>query len=161
MESRLAEALQQGAAGFSTGLMYAPGESAPFEELERLCRVAARYGRIYTSHIRSYTSGLLEAIDEQIELARRTGCRLQISHLQAVGPANWARQETAIGKIERARDSGLDIGFDCYPYVAGSTVMTQLLPQWVLDGGVEGMLARLSDRTADSTETVHLYTIHR
>ena len=147
MEARLDEALAEGAAGFSTGLMYAPGESAPFEELERLCRVTARRGAIYTSHIRSYTFALVEAIDEQLELARRTGCRLQISHLQAAGPANWPKQAAAIEKIERARDEGLDIGFDCYPYVAGSTVLTQLLPQWVLAGGRDEMLARLTGST--------------
>ncbi len=157
IEGVLDEALAQGAAGFSTGLMYSPGESAPFEELERLCRVVARHGKIYTSHIRSYTSGLLEAVDEQLELARRTGCRLQISHLQAVGPANWSKQPAAIEKIERARDAGVDVAFDCYPYVAGSTVLTQLLPQWVLEGGIEGMLARLADRAqrgAIAAETV-------
>jgi N-acyl-D-amino-acid deacylase len=147
MEGALGEALSQGAAGFSTGLMYSPGESAPFAELERLCRVVARHGKIYTSHMRSYTSGLLDAIDEQIELARRTGCRLQISHLQAVGPANWGKQAAAIEKIERARDAGVDVAFDCYPYVAGSTVLTQLLPQRVLEGGIPGMLARLADRS--------------
>ena len=147
MEGVLGEALSQGAAGFSTGLMYSPGESAPFEELERLCRVVARRGKIYTSHMRSYTSGLLDAIDEQLELARRTGCRLQISHLQAVGPANWSKQAAAIERIERARNAGVDVAFDCYPYVAGSTVLTQLLPQWVLEGGVAGMLARLADRS--------------
>ncbi|MBI3279812.1 MAG: amidohydrolase family protein [Acidobacteria bacterium] len=146
MERALAEAFDQGAAGFSTGLMYSPGESAPFEELQRLCRVAARHGKIYTTHIRSYTFALVEAVEEQLELAKRSGCRLQISHLQAVGPANWPKQQQAIEKIERARESGVDVGFDCYPYVAGSTVLTQLLPQWVLEGGVEGMLARFADR---------------
>jgi len=145
MEELLAEAFAAGACGFSTGLMYAPGSSAPPEELERLCRVAARHGKIHASHIRSYFSDLVAAVDEQIELARRTGCRAQISHLQAVGAANWSQQAPAIEHIEKARQSGIDIGFDCYPYTAGSTVLTQLLPQWVLDGGIDGMLARLSD----------------
>jgi N-acyl-D-amino-acid deacylase len=157
MEGVLDDALSQGAAGFSTGLMYAPGESAPFEELERLCRVVARRGKIYTSHMRSYTNGLLDAVDEQLELARRSGCRLQISHLQAVGPANWPKQAVAIEKIERAHDAGVDVAFDCYPYVAGSTVLTQLLPQWVLGGGAAGMLARLADRSqraAIAAETI-------
>lgn len=145
METLLEEAFDVGAAGLSTGLMYAPGSSAPFSELERLCRVVARNNKIYTSHIRSYFADLVPAIEEQIELARRSGCRLQISHLQAVGAANWPQHTRAIETIEKARDEGIDIAFDCYPYVAGSTVLTQLLPQWVLDGGTAAMLARLRD----------------
>lgn len=145
MEALLEEVFAAGAAGFSTGLMYAPGSSAPASELERLCRIVQRSGRIYTSHIRSYFADLVAAIDEQVKLARRSGCRLQISHLQAVGAANWPQHIRAIETIERARAEGIDIAFDCYPYVAGSTVLTQLLPQWVLDGGASAMLARLRD----------------
>jgi N-acyl-D-amino-acid deacylase len=145
MEALLDEAFAAGAGGFSTGLMYAPGSSAPFEELERLCRVVARHGKIYTSHIRSYFHDLVPSIEEQIELARRTGCRLQISHLQAVGAANWPEHPRALEVIEKARAQGIDIAFDCYPYVAGSSVLTQLLPQWALDGGTEAMLARLTE----------------
>ncbi|MEO7143550.1 MAG: amidohydrolase family protein, partial [Bryobacteraceae bacterium] len=141
----LDQSLDGGACGFSTGLMYSPGASAPFEELERLCSVVARHGKIYATHMRSYSSGLLDAIDEQIALARRTGCRLQISHLQAVGKKNWPMQERALERIEQARDAGLDIAFDCYPYIYGSTVLTQLLPQWALGGGTDGLLARLAD----------------
>ena len=143
MEALLEEAFAAGAAGFSTGLMYAPGSSAPSSELERLCRVVQKHGRIYTSHIRSYFADLVPAIEEQIELARRSGCRLQISHLQAVGAANWPQHARALETIEQARAQGIDIAFDCYPYVAGSTVLTQLLPQWVLDGGTSSMLKRL------------------
>jgi dihydroorotase/N-acyl-D-amino-acid deacylase len=145
MENLLDEALSDGACGFSTGLMYAPGSSAPREELERLCRVVARHDKIYATHMRSYFSGLLDAVGEQLELARRTGCRLQISHLQAVGAANWRLQAPALERIEKARQEGIDVGFDCYPYVAGSTVLTQALPQWTLEGGLEGLLARLGD----------------
>jgi N-acyl-D-aspartate/D-glutamate deacylase len=157
MERMLDESLAGGACGFSTGLMYSPGESAPFAELERLCRIVARRGKVYATHMRDYSFCLLEAVDEQIELARRTGCRLQISHLQAVGEANWGRQAPALERVERARGEGIDIGFDCYPYVAGSTVLTQLLPQSALAGGVAGLMARLRDaaeRTRIGRETV-------
>lgn len=143
MESLLEEAFAAGAAGFSTGLMYAPGSSAPSEELERMCRVTAKAGKIYTSHIRSYFAELVDAVDEQLELARRSGGRLQISHLQAVGAANWPLQQIAIDHIERARAEGIDVEFDCYPYVAGSSVLTQVLPQNALDGGVPALLGRL------------------
>jgi N-acyl-D-amino-acid deacylase len=146
MEQKLSESLAEGACGFSTGLMYSPGASAPFSELERLCRVVARHGKIYCTHMRDYADHLIEAVEEQLELARRTGCRLQISHLQAVGPRNWDKQAAALEKIEDAAAKGLDVGFDCYPYTAGSTVLTQLLPQWALAGGIDGLLARLADR---------------
>ncbi len=145
MEQKLAELLAEGACGFSTGLMYSPGASAPFTELERLCRVVARHQKIYATHMRGYGDFLIEAVDEQLELARRTGCRLQISHFQAVGPRNWDKQAVALEKIERAAAEGLDVGFDCYPYLAGSTVLTQLLPQWSLAGGIDGLLSRLAD----------------
>lgn len=148
MESLLEEAFAAGAAGFSTGLMYSPGSSAPIEELERLCLVTAKAGKIYTSHIRSYFSGLVDAVDEQLELARRSGVRLQISHLQAGGAANWPLQKVAIEHIEEARAAGVDVEFDCYPYVAGSTVLTQALPQSALDGGVPALLVRLRDPAA-------------
>lgn len=145
LEGVLDEALAEGAIGFSTGLMYAPGSQAPFAELEALCRVVARRNKLYTTHMRSYSWQLLESIDEQIELARRTGCRLQISHLQAVGRDNWHKQQLAIDKIEQAHASGIDIGFDCYPYLAGSTVMTQLLPQSALDRGIDGLLQLIAE----------------
>jgi dihydroorotase/N-acyl-D-amino-acid deacylase len=147
MENKLADSLSDGACGFSTGLMYSPGASAPFEELERLCCVVARHGKTYATHMRDYGDHLIEAVDEQLELARRTGCRLQISHLQAVGPRNWDKQAAVLERIETARAEGLDVGFDCYPYTHGSTVLTQLLPQRALEGGIDGLLARLADAT--------------
>jgi 3-hydroxyacyl-CoA dehydrogenase, NAD binding domain len=130
MEHKLSESIEQGACGFSTGLMYSPGASAPFGELERLCRVVARQGKTYATHMRDYGDHLAEAVDEQLQLARKTGCRLQISHLQAVGPRNWDKQQAALDKIATAAADGIDVGFDCYPYTRGSTVLTQLLPQW-------------------------------
>ena len=145
MEQKLAESLSEGACGFSTGLMYSPGASAPREELERLCRVVARHGKTYATHMRDYGDHLMDAVDEQLDLARRAGCRLQISHLQAVGPRNWDKQAAVLEKIETASARGLDVGFDCYPYIAGSTVLTQLLPQQALEGGLDGLLARLAD----------------
>jgi N-acyl-D-amino-acid deacylase len=144
LEGTLDDALSDGAIGFSTGLMYAPGSQAPFEELEALCRVVARHDKLYTSHMRSYSWKLVESVEEQIELARRTGCRLQISHLQAVGRNNWYKQRIALDNIEAAHADGIDIGFDCYPYLAGSTVMTQLLPQTALQDGLTGMLALIA-----------------
>ncbi len=146
MKSTLGDCLDQGAAGFSTGLMYAPGSSAPTEELLALCGVVADRGKLYSTHMRDYSGKVAAAAIEQIDLAQRTGCKLQISHLQAAGRRFWPCQDAAVAVIERAHDDGIDIAFDCYPYVAGSTVLTQFLPQWVLDGGSVAMLARLADR---------------
>ncbi len=147
----LDEALAEGAAGFSTGLMYAPGATAPHEELEALCAVTARRGKLYTSHIRDYSWQLLEAIDEQIDLARATGCRLQISHLQAVGAANWPKQPAAIARIEAARAEGLDVAFDAYPYAAGCTVLAQLVPQRALEDGFAAFAASVADAATRRT----------
>jgi dihydroorotase/N-acyl-D-amino-acid deacylase len=145
MRSLLDEAFSDGALGFSTGLMYAPGSEAPREELLALCRLAARRGKLYATHMRDYGFKLLEAIDEQIGLAEESGCRLQISHLQAVGKPNRALNQQALERVEAARERGIDVAFDCYPYIAGSTVMTQLLPQDTLAGGIDALLVRLAD----------------
>lgn len=153
----LEDALAAGCAGFSTGLMYAPGSSATTAELEHLCRIVARSGKLYATHMRSYAEGLVDAVQEQLALARATGCRLQISHLQAAGRVNWDLQQRALDLIEAARDEGIDVEFDIYPYQCGSTVLTQWLPAWVLDGGKDALLDRLRDpafrpRIAEETE---------
>ena len=137
-------ALSGGAVGVSTGLMYAPGSGAPREELLAVCKAAARHGKPHCTHMRSYGFGLLDALEEQISLARESGCRLQISHLQAVGKANRELNARALDTIEAAHAEGVDVAFDCYPYTRGSTVMTQLLPQSAMEGGIDALLSRLS-----------------
>jgi dihydroorotase/N-acyl-D-amino-acid deacylase len=151
MAGILDESLTAGCAGFSTGLMYAPGSSAQTPELEHLCKVVARRGKFYATHMRSYSNTLLEATREQIALAERTNCRLQISHLQAAGRANWGMQQPALDEIEAAAARGADVEFDIYPYQCGSTVLTQYLPQWALDGGNSALLKRLQDSATRQT----------
>ncbi len=136
MAGMLQDALEEGAAGFSSGLMYAPGSGADPEELIELCRVVARRGKVYATHMRSYSAGLVDAVSEQIAIAQAADCRLQISHLQAAGEDYWSLQEQAIDAIEVAAALGVDIAFDSYPWLAGSTVLTQVLPQEALDGGI-------------------------
>lgn len=145
MSSLLDQALQEGAAGFSSGLMYAPGSGASAQELTALCRVVARRGGVYATHMRSYSAGLVEAVEEQISIAESSGCRLQISHLQAAGPDHWPLQQRAIAAVEQAFARGVDVAFDAYPWLAGSTVLTQVLPQAALDGGIAQLLSRLGD----------------
>ena len=145
MAGLLDESLQEGAAGLSSGLMYAPGSGASPQELIALCRVVARRGGVYATHMRSYSAGLVEAVEEQISIAEASQCRLQISHLQAAGEDYWPLQRRAIAVIEEAAGRGVDVGFDAYPWLAGSTVLTQVLPQAALDGGIAKLLARLAD----------------
>lgn len=145
MLNELDASLLEGALGVSTGLMYAPGSGAPREELLALCKVAARRGKLHCTHMRDYGFRLLEAIEEQVSLACESGCRLQISHLQAVGKPNRDLNARAIEMIEAARAEGVDVAFDCYPYTCGSTVMTQLLPQSALEGGMNALLRRIED----------------
>ena len=152
MAGILDESLAAGCAGFSTGLMYAPGSSAEAPELEHLCEVVARRGKFYATHMRSYAGTLLEAAREQISLAEKAGCRLQISHLQASGRDNWNRQQPTLDEIEAARNRGVDVEFDIYPYQCGSTVLTQCLPQWTLDGGNHALVKRL--RESKSRQTI-------
>ncbi|MGA8214264.1 MAG: D-aminoacylase [Candidatus Sulfotelmatobacter sp.] len=145
MSALLDEALQEGATGFSSGLMYAPGSGASAQELTVLCRIVARKDGVYATHMRSYSAGLMEAVEEQISIAEASGCRLQISHLQAAGPDHWPLQQRAIAAIEQAFARGVDVAFDAYPWLAGSTVLTQVLPQSALDGGISNLLSRLRD----------------
>lgn len=145
MLSLLDEALAQGAVGFSSGLMYAPGSGATKEELIALCRVVAKRERVYATHMRSYSEGLVAAVEEQIAIAEASGCRLQISHLQAAGQSHWPLQRPAVTTIEQASHRGVDVAFDVYPWLAGSTVLTQTLPQSALEGGITKLLDRLRD----------------
>jgi dihydroorotase/N-acyl-D-amino-acid deacylase len=140
----LEDSLDAGCAGLSTGLMYAPGSAAGPPELGRLCEIVARKNKLYASHIRGYGKTLVEAVNEQIDLGERTGCRLQISHLQASGRKHWHLQAPALAAIESARARGVDVEFDIYPYQCGSSVLTQLLPMWTMDGGIPALLGRIN-----------------
>ncbi len=141
----LEDSLDAGCVGLSTGLMYAPGSAADPHELGRLCEAVARKNKLYATHIRGYGKTLVEAVNEQIELAERTGCRLQISHLQAAGRKHWDLQAPALAAIEAARVRGVDVEFDIYPYQCGSSVLTQLLPLWTMDGGIPALLNRINN----------------
>jgi N-acyl-D-amino-acid deacylase len=138
-------ALADGVAGLSSGLIYAPASYAASEELAAVAAEAARFGRVYSTHIRDEGDYLDSAIDEAIEIGRSTGVRVEISHLKAVGPANWGRVEAAMEQIAAARGDGVDIHADQYPYAAGSTTLTTRLPGWSMEGGVPELLRRLSD----------------
>ncbi|HET6441425.1 MAG TPA: D-aminoacylase [Phycisphaerae bacterium] len=161
MRRLLDEALQAGAFGLSSGLIYPPGCYADAEELADLARPVAEAGGYYASHIRSEGDRLLEAVDEFLEVVRSSGVRGQVSHLKASGPRNWPKAGQAIDRLRRARDEGLDVSADRYPYLASMTDLDSLLlPKWAVEGGREEELARLADpatrrRIADEIRKAH------
>lgn len=144
MKKVLEQALDEGGIGLSSGLAYPPGSAVSHEEIIELAGVVARYGGVYTTHMRSESNRLLEAIEEAIDIAEHAGARLQISHLKASGQSNWGKIDTAFKKI-RAAQARISIGSDRYPYPAGSTDLDILLPQWATYGGRDAILARIRD----------------
>jgi N-acyl-D-amino-acid deacylase len=141
-------ALADGAAGLSTGLMYPPNAYARADELLALGGVVARHGALFTFHMRDYGDRLLESVAEALAVAEGCGCRVQLSHLAVVGRRNWGAVARALEAITAAAERGADVGLDIYPYLAGSTNLTQLLPRWALEGGTGPMLERLADPAA-------------
>ena len=141
----LEDGLEQGAAGFSSGLEYTPGRYTPTEELVAMARVLARRGKLYASHIRNEEAGLLESVQEALRIGRESGARVQVSHLKACGKPNWPQLEPSIAAIESARAAGLDVLADAYPYTAYSTGLTIFLSDATREGGAAAMLSRFAD----------------
>jgi len=145
MQRLLAEAMQEGAWGLSTGLIYAPGSYATTDEIVAVARSAARYRGFYASHIRGEGRTLLDAVREAIQVGREAAMPVQISHVKAAGRPYWGKVADALALIDAARAEGLDVMGDVYPYTASSTSLRTALPDWALEGGVAAMLKRLHD----------------
>lgn len=143
MQDLVAAAFEQGALGLSSGLEYFPGNMAPTAELVALCEVAARFDRPYVTHIRNEDDRLLEAIDEALAIARTSGAPLLISHLKVGGKPNWPKLEPLLERIDTARQTGLEVRCDAYPYEAWSTGLATNFPGWSKEGGQ--FVARLQD----------------
>ena len=141
----LEQALDEGGCGMSTGLIYPPASAVPREEVIELSKICAAKNKIYTSHMRSEGKQLLEAIDEALDIGRRSGARVQISHLKTSGQANWHKIDAALEKIEAAIAEGLEVAADRYPYTAACTDLDIILPDWALYDGKDAVLARLAD----------------
>ncbi len=141
----LEQALDEGGCGMSTGLIYPPASAVPQEEIVALAKVVAGRDGIYTSHMRSEGKKLLEAIDETLDIGRKSGVRVQVSHLKASGKANWHKLDAALEKIEAARVEGIEVAADRYPYTAAQTDLDIVLPDWALYDGKEAVLGRLRD----------------
>jgi N-acyl-D-amino-acid deacylase len=145
MRALVRTAMEEGALGVASALIYPPGSFADTEELIELAKVAAEYDGIYISHIRDEGAHMLAAIDELIEIARAAEIRAEIYHLKSAGRANWWLFPEAIAKIEAARAEGLHITADIYPYPASSTGLNATIPPWVQEGGFEASLERMAD----------------
>jgi len=149
MRALVREGMEAGAFGLSTGPFYAPGSFADTSELAVLAAVAAEYGGIHTSHIRDegdYSIGLVASVDEVIQVARETGVRSIVTHVKALGPRVWGYSGAVIRRVELARDEGLEIFTDQYPYTASATSLAAaLIPRWAQDGGEDRMRERFDD----------------
>ncbi len=144
MKALVAEAMEAGAFGMSTGLVYPPGRFADIEEIIQLARIVAKYGGIYASHIRGERETIVEATEEAIRIGMESGAAVQISHHPAkIG--GWGKNEETLKLIDRARSMGLDVSCDLHPYTAGSTGLSALLPPWVQKGGKDDMIKLLRD----------------
>jgi N-acyl-D-aspartate/D-glutamate deacylase len=150
MRARVAEAMRRGAFGLSTALIYPPGHYAKTEELIELAKVAAQYGGIYATHMRSEGQSEAAAVEEALRIGREAHLPLEIFHLKVIGKPRWGSMPKIVGLIQAARDSGQDVSADMYPYVAGGTALASSLPPWVADGGVPKLLERLKDPTVRS-----------
>ena len=145
MVARLDEALDQGAWGLTTGLIYQPGKYATSEEVVRLAKAAAAKGGLYATHMRSEGDRILEAIDDVIDLVKATGIRAEISHLKTSGRRNWHKIDAVLAKIESAVEAGLLLGSDRYPYCAAGTDLDIVLPDWAQEGAAPAETERLND----------------
>lgn len=145
MEDLVRQAMEEGALGVGSSLIYAPAFYADTDELVALCKVAAAYDGTYITHMRSEGNQLLEAVDEVIEIATRAGIGAEIYHLKAGGKNNWPKMDMVITKLDSARSAGLDIAANMYNYIAGATGLDASMPPWVQEGGYEEWARRLGD----------------
>ncbi|MBA4146886.1 MAG: D-aminoacylase [Verrucomicrobia bacterium] len=145
MKALVAQAMEEGALGTSSSLIYAPGVYASTRELTELCKVAAKYDGIYTSHLRSEGNAFLEAVDEFLQICRDANIRGEVFHLKAAGQPNWSKMDDVIAKLERARADGMAITADMYLYTAGQTGLDAMFPPWAHDGGYAKWVERMRD----------------
>ena len=145
MQRLLAESLDAGGWGLTTGLIYQPGKYSTPEEVVALAKVAADRGGMYATHMRSEGDRILEAIDEVIDLVKATGIRAEISHLKTSGKRNWHKIDAVLEKIERTIDDGLLLGSDRYPFCAAGTDLDIVLPDWAQEGAAPAEMARFAD----------------
>ncbi len=145
MKSLVAQAMKDGALGVSSALIYPPNIYAKTDELIALAQVASKYGGLYATHMRSEGASEMPALAEAMRIGREAHLPVEIFHLKVSGKPRWGTMKNVVAAIQNARDSGLDIAADMYPYTAGATALASALPPWVADGGVQKLLERLKD----------------
>jgi N-acyl-D-amino-acid deacylase len=144
MELLVNDAMRGGAVGFSTGLIYIPGTYSTTEEVLRLAKAAARYKGVYASHMRDEGDSVVQAINEALYIGKEANMPVEISHFKLSGQQNWGRSKATIQMIVKAREEGIDVTIDQYPYTASSTNLGTLLPDEILSDGADSIKARLS-----------------
>lgn len=167
MRGHVRTAMEEGAVGLSSALIYAPGFYAETDELIEIAKIAGEYGGMYITHLRSEGNALLEGFEELLTIARTANIRSEIYHLKAAGQSNWHKMDQLIGLIEELRAGGLEISADMYTYVAGATGLDAAMPPWVQEGGLQAWKERLQDpairqrviaeMTTPTTEWENLY----
>ena len=145
MRALVRQAMEEGAMGVASSLIYPPGSFADTHELIELAKVAAEYNGAYASHMRNEGSALIEAIEELITIAREADIRAEIYHYKVAGQPNWSKFDASVALIEAARAEGLEITADVYTYPAGATGLNASIPPWVQEGGFEASVKRMQD----------------
>lgn len=145
MKRLLIDSLDGGALGISTGLIYPPGSFSTTLELIELAKVSAERGGIYATHIRGESHTLIQAVQEAIEIGKSARIPIEISHHKASGRENWGKVKETLKLMEEARTLGIEVNCDVYPYTAGMTMLSAILPRWAHEGGIDALLSRLKD----------------
>ncbi|CAN5503233.1 amidohydrolase family protein [soil metagenome] len=145
METLVDKSMRDGAVGFSTGLIYTPGTYAKTDEIIALAKIAAAYNGVYATHMRNESDSVTFAIDEALNIAKAANISLEISHFKVGGQQNWGRSKRTLAMVVKAREEGLDVTIDQYPYTASSTSLNTLLPEWMLADGDSTVKQRLKN----------------
>ena len=146
MQEMLLEGLNAGALGMSTGLFTSPGSYAKTDELVALAKTLETHHAAYFTHLRDESNGVMQALEEAIAIGQEAKIHVQVVHFKCSGLDNWGKTTQALERMQQARDEGVDIDCDAYPYTAGSNPLKNILPQWVQAGGVQAMLERLGQQ---------------
>ena len=147
MRGHVAQAMEQGAFGLSSGLTLYPSSVAQTDELVELCEEVAQWGGIYDTHTRHLAGWHFKSVQEAIEIGLRADVALQVAHLCIIDPRHWGETDRLFEIMEDARSDGVDVTYDAYPYIAAGCPFNEMMPDWVQDGGTEAMLSRLADPT--------------
>lgn len=146
MQDLIEQGMAEGARGISFGLIYPPSSYASTDEMCQVCKAVAKYDGIIMVHMRSEMDQLLESFEEMVRVMKESGARLEISHLKSLGPKNWGKVLKILERMEELQQEGYDIGFDQYPWNAGSTGLKATVPSWAYSGGEDAFEARLADK---------------